>query len=958
MIGLVVMPATNVHADYQSTVQNDHPVAFYPINSSVDPTGTTATDLSGNGNNGTYNGTDPEFNTVPGPTPFIPDALYFDGFTSFIDLSTGSNPNLLNFSGPITLEAWVQPANSTEGPANIIAKGYESSVNAEITLRANAGSYFGGSYNGNTHGADGGQQTTNWAYVVCAYDGTNWSLYVNSVLVQRVRDTTGALTLPYPWRIGTGSGNYGSSRYFTGNLCEVAMYTNGLTAAQVLNHYYFGELNSSPTVSVPIIVTQPQPQSTYMGGSVSFSVSAVSAFATTNQWLKNGDPLTGQTNSTLTLENVQPGDAVNYSVVVGNINGTTNSFPASLSLFIPANLEWSANANSGVWDTSSSANWVNLADSAQTVFNPGDQVLFDDTIGAPTAVTVNGSVAPSLITVNSSTNSFTISSGTITGTGSLVKSGSSTLTIFNSGNLTGPVTISGGSIFAGNNTFNAVASITITNNATLDLGGGALNGNKPITVSGIGVNGEGAIVNSYNDNPLEALSITLAGDTTFGGSARWDLIGGSISGPHKVTVNWNNSSGYGEWNTMAIAANVGDIELTTGKLGIKYMGSTFGNPASNFTVDSGTELDFWTGDSGYAKNFHVLSGGLMQILTGFTNFSGNLTLENGATFIGIFGSGNQSIDGTITLNGVANLQLGDGNFIFTNVISGTGGFVWNHHNHEMILQASNTYSGPTIIGEAALTLALAGNGSISHSSLVFLGGSSSTNVLLDVSGRPDETLTLADGQTLAGIGAINGKLTISPGATLSPAGSNTTIGITTGTNATGTISAAAVTLNGTTIIKVNGLGVNDQVQSGASITYGGTLNLLNISATPLAAGNSFQVFNTPVYNGSFANITPVIPGVNLAWNLSQLNLGIVSVMAAGPAISNVNTSGGNLIFSGKGGTTNGSYIVLTTTNIATPFANWTPLETNNFDSDGFFQITNPIIPGTLNQYYRLLVQRN
>ncbi|HXI69986.1 MAG TPA: hypothetical protein VNN22_06465 [Verrucomicrobiae bacterium] len=36
-----------------------------------------------------------------------------------------------------------------------------------------------------------------------------------------------------------------------------------------------------------------------------------------------------------------------------------------------------------------------------------------------------------------------------------------------------------------------------------------------------------------------------------------------------------------------------------------------------------------------------------------------------------------------------------------------------------------------------------------------------------MSGPSDQTLTLASGQTLAGVGAINGSLVILPGATLS-----------------------------------------------------------------------------------------------------------------------------------------------------------------------------------------------
>ncbi|MEI9960417.1 MAG: hypothetical protein WDM76_04575 [Limisphaerales bacterium] len=75
-IGLMLMTTIAARADYHSTVLADNPLAYYPINATVDPTGITATDLSGNGNDGTYNGTDPEFNTVPGPSSFIPSGLY------------------------------------------------------------------------------------------------------------------------------------------------------------------------------------------------------------------------------------------------------------------------------------------------------------------------------------------------------------------------------------------------------------------------------------------------------------------------------------------------------------------------------------------------------------------------------------------------------------------------------------------------------------------------------------------------------------------------------------------------------------------------------------------------------------------------------------------------------------------------------------------------------------------
>ena len=947
-MGLALMGAIAARADYQSTVLGDNPIAYYALNPGTDGS-SLSPDLSGNGNNGT------DFNVTPasGPTTFVTNAVYFDGSSVAIDLSMGSNPGILNFTGPITMEAWAQSANTTQGPADIIAKGYDSSYNEEITLRANQGNFFGASYNGPTHGASGGIQNTNWNYLVIAYDGTNWTLYVNTIPVQSNPDSTGSLNFPDPWRIGTGSGDYGTSRYFAGNISEVALYTNGLTATQVSNHYFMAEMNAAPAVSPPVIATAPQSQTTFVGGSVTFNVTAISALPTTNQWYKGSTPLTGKTGTSLTLNNVSGSDAANYKVVVGNANGTTTSAVAALTLQASGNsLEWIANGNNGIWDTANSANWLNLSNSQQVVFNSNDQVLFDDSVGVPTSITVNGTVSPSVITVNSSTNSFTLNGpGSIGGAGSLVKQGSSLLNVYSSGSLTGPAIISGGTVYAGNNSFHSLSSITITNNATLDFAGGNYQTGQPVLVSGTGVGGNGALYNSYDDYPGENLAVTLAGDTVFGGLNRWDFYG-SLTGAHKVTINWTDSAdgNYGEWNTVAIDNSVGDIELQAGKLGIKSMGSTFGNPSANFIVDSGAELDFWTGDSGYARNFHVMSGGLMQILTGFTSFSGNLILENGSQFNAYGASGNptETMNGTITLNGITHFVLGDGNFAFPNVISGSGGFYWDAYNHQMILQATNTYTGPTLIG-GGLTVALTGNGSISHSSLIFFGGNNATNDSLDASGRSDQTLTLASGQTLGGIGAVNGKLVVSSGAIVSPAGTNTT-----GANATGTIAASGnITLGGTTVIKLNGAGTNDAVGTIGSIQYGGTLNLVNISGSPLVAGNSFQIFSAGSYSGSFASITPTTPGTGLAWDKTHLNSGIIAVISApsGPVVSSAAVVGGNFVMSGSNGTPGSNYIVLTSTNVATPLASWTPVLTNTYDGTGAFHATNAINPANRRGFY-------
>jgi autotransporter-associated beta strand protein len=657
------------------------------------------------------------------------------------------------------------------------------------------------------------------------------------------------------------------------------------------------------------------------------------------------------------------------TVVTGSLNVSLNTKQSKLfqlGIYVPANLKWSPVNNNGSWDTDTLTDWINQANDLPSVFNTSDNVLFDNTPGVPTTVTVNGTVSPGLITVDSTSNAFDITSGTISGSGGLVKEGPSTLTITSAGNFTGPVTINGGVVYAGNNCFDSVSAITITNDSTMDVGGGTISGNKPVTVSGIGFNGEGVIYNSYNNYPAETLAITLAGDTRFGGTARWDLNTGSqITGPHTLTLDWSANSAdnyYGQWNSVTIGADVTGITVTNAlsesgagsSLGFTGMDSSFQNPATFITVNTNCQLDFYSG--GFNGSLHILAGGTANLMSAPGAFTGlDIVLEGGSAWQCYGGSADESIDSAITLNGVVHFVIEYYNRDYTNVISGPGGFVSDVYNHASVFSASNTYSGPTVIGSGP-QVNLTGNGSISHSSLIFFGGSSATTTHMDVTGRPDETLTLAAGQTLAGIGAINGSLVVSAGATLSPAGTNTTLGITTSSNPVGTLAASNnITLNGTTIIKLDGA-TNDMIAATGKLIYGGALNLVNISGSPLVAGNSFQIFQAATYSGTFASITPAIPGTGLAWNTNQLATGKISVVTSSDsnlAIASTKMIGGNLILSGGGGIANGTYYVLTTTNLATPLADWTPVATNTFDTSGNFIVTNTIDSNNTQQFYRI-----
>ena len=522
------------------------------------------------------------------------------------------------------------------------------------------------------------------------------------------------------------------------------------------------------------------------------------------------------------------------------------------------------------------------------------------------------------------------------------------------------MTVGGGTLIAEDNSIQDVTSITITNNSTLDVAGESYESHQPVTVSGTGVGGEGAIYSSANAYPTENFAITLAGNTTFGGVGRWDLTGGSINGPYTLTLAWQDpsQSSYSQWTSVSVGANVAGIILTnanpsvTQVLGVIGMDNSFQNTATMFTVSTNSQLLFYGGS--WNGSLHILDGGSVQTSQSVANFTGKtITFENGGQFISYSFSASQSVDSAIVLNGTALLTIGDHNIDYTNVISGPGGMLIQQYNHELVLSAANTYSGPTIINSGP-EIALAGSGSISQSPLIFFGGGTATSTHIDVSGRTDDTLTLASGQTLEGIGAINGNLDVSAGADITPGGTNTTLGITTGSNPVGTLAASGnVTLAGTTTIKLDG-STNDVIAAAGQITYGGTLNLVNISGTPLAAGNSFQVFQsgTSTYNSSFPIVSPTTPGAGLTWDLSHLNTGLIKVAGStGPVIGSTTVSGGNLILTGSGGTASGPYSVLTTTNLTLPLTSWTQVATGTYSATGTFTNAIAIVPGVPQSFY-------
>jgi hypothetical protein len=84
--------------------------------------------------------------------------------------------------------------------------------------------------------------------------------------------------------------------------------------------------------SPPVITAQLSNQVAFLGGGVTFSVTATGTPPLFYRWSKDGVPRSFPTNRFLTLTNLQPSDAGIYQVAVSNFSGSATSQPATLTL--------------------------------------------------------------------------------------------------------------------------------------------------------------------------------------------------------------------------------------------------------------------------------------------------------------------------------------------------------------------------------------------------------------------------------------------------------------------------------------------------------------------------------------------------------------------------------------------------------------------------------------------------
>ena len=84
--------------------------------------------------------------------------------------------------------------------------------------------------------------------------------------------------------------------------------------------------------SAPVVAALPTSASALTGENIVLTASATGTAPLSYQWLKNGAPIAGATNATLTLVNLQNADAGSYAVRVTNSAGSTTSSAVTVGL--------------------------------------------------------------------------------------------------------------------------------------------------------------------------------------------------------------------------------------------------------------------------------------------------------------------------------------------------------------------------------------------------------------------------------------------------------------------------------------------------------------------------------------------------------------------------------------------------------------------------------------------------
>lgn len=332
-------------APYPAMVLADKPIYYYRMdeadtgypNDSV-----VAYDYAG-GENGSYsnaNLSEPSYSSATDPSEtsagFGQNASqdsYMGSVPAYVDLSVPTNN-----SAEFTIECWANGSSGQQFDAGLVTIGYGyGGEEFALDTGGNDPNHDVRFYINGATGVNYGVASSvpldplnnpGWHHIVAVVDeaGGKIRLYIDGNLVGSTSVPAGAgiQKETAPLAIGSRLSTSTATDYdnqFYGFIDDVAIYNYALTTAQVQAHYF------SSGIAPVITQVTPQTLSTNVGSTVSFTVTADGTAPLSYEWLDpNNNPISGQTNATLTLNNVQIDQSGQYTVSVNNIygNGSTN----------------------------------------------------------------------------------------------------------------------------------------------------------------------------------------------------------------------------------------------------------------------------------------------------------------------------------------------------------------------------------------------------------------------------------------------------------------------------------------------------------------------------------------------------------------------------------------------------------------------------------------------------------
>jgi hypothetical protein len=186
--------------------------------------GTTATDASGRGNNGTLNG------ATRSTAGKFGGALSFNGVNAWV---TVPDANVLDLTTGMTMEAWVQPSALGSAWRTVMMKEQPNQLIYALYAGDGSGRAAPFIYTNTDRGVSGTTATpvNAWTHLAATYDGANLRLYVNGVQSASLAITGSILASTGVLRIG-GNGTW-NNEWFAGLIDEVRLYNRALSAAEI-----------------------------------------------------------------------------------------------------------------------------------------------------------------------------------------------------------------------------------------------------------------------------------------------------------------------------------------------------------------------------------------------------------------------------------------------------------------------------------------------------------------------------------------------------------------------------------------------------------------------------------------------------------------------------------------------------------------------------------------------------